>query len=475
MSDLINQEKHHHKKKLFRILGSSLLTILVLCSAITLASVGYLLWFDSAYKSKILPNVYVGTTSVGGQTPEAVQKVWEEKNSVYRRAVFEFKLDNQIATVSGEQLQLGYDSQLIARQAFLVGRSGNMVSDVFTKLIKDRAIITPYFRWEEEALRSSISFLAQSVDTPAKDARFSFVDGKVTEFQPAEPGKRVNIERAEQQFNAILKQIPLSASRYFPIQLSVETVQPSIATEDSNTYGIREKIGSGYSEFVGSIPGRIHNVGLAASKFNGVLIKPGEVFSFNAIVGDISAATGYQSAYIIKDGRTVLGDGGGVCQVSTTMFRAALSAGLPIIDWTPHAYRVQYYEQANFKPGLDATIFVPSVDFKFKNDLAHHILIQTITDKNNKTLTINFFGTADGRKAEILNHQIFSQTPPPAPLYQDDPGLAPGVVKQVDWAAWGAKTAFTYKVTRGSEILTERSFQANFRPWQAVYLRGPQI
>lgn len=89
------------------------------------------------------------------------------------------------------------------------------------------------------------------------------------------------------------------------------------------------------------------------------------------------------------------------------------------------------------------------------------------------SLTIELFGTSDGRKAQILDQQLLSQTPPPPPLYQDDPTLPPGAVKQVDFEAWGAKTVFTYKVTRGNETLINEKFYSNFQPWQAVYLKGP--
>jgi vancomycin resistance protein YoaR len=189
-------------------------------------------------------------------------------------------------------------------------------------------------------------------------------------------------------------------------------------------------------------------------------------------VGDISAATGYQSAYIIKDGRTVLGDGGGVCQVSTTLFRAALAAGLPIIERHAHAYRVHYYEEGGFKPGLDATVYGPTYDLKFKNDTPTSILIQVKTDVANLSLTFDLYGTGDGRKAQISNQKLWDITPPPPDLYQDDPTLPKGTVKQVDFAAWGAKASFDYLVTRGTEVLESTTFVSNFRPWQAVYLKG---
>jgi vancomycin resistance protein YoaR len=189
-------------------------------------------------------------------------------------------------------------------------------------------------------------------------------------------------------------------------------------------------------------------------------------------VGDISAATGYQSAYIIKDGHTVLGDGGGVCQVSTTLFRAALAAGLPIVERHAHDYRVHYYEEGGIQPGLDATVYGPTYDLKFKNDTPTSILIQAKTDVANLSLTFDLYGTGDGRKAQISNQKIWDITSPPPDLYQDDPTLPKGVVKQVDFSAWGAKASFDYLVTRGADVLENTTFVSNYRPWQAVYLRG---
>ena len=233
-------------------------------------------------------------------------------------------------------------------------------------------------------------------------------------------------------------------------------------------------VGKGISYFRGSIPSRIHNIQLASLKMNGILIPPGETFSFNKTLGDVSQSTGYQEAYIIKEGRTILGDGGGVCQVSTTLFRAVLNAGLPILERHAHAYRVSYYEQ-NSDVGLDATVFDPTADLKIKNDTLAHLLIQTQFDPKNSRLTFELYGTSDGRKITLSKSRIWDQTPPPPDLYQDDPTLPPGKVKQIDWKAWGAKVAFDYKVERNGEILQNRTFYSNYRPWQAIYLRGPVI
>ncbi|HZQ29900.1 MAG TPA: VanW family protein, partial [Patescibacteria group bacterium] len=173
------------------------------------------------------------------------------------------------------------------------------------------------------------------------------------------------------------------------------------------------------------------------------------------------------------NGKTVLGDGGGVCQVSTTFFRALLNAGLPIVERHPHSYRVGYYEQDS-PPGLDATIYYPSVDLKFRNDTGNYILIQTVVDYDNLRLTFNLYGTKDGREVSISNSVITNQTPAPPPLYQDDPTLPKGVIKQVDFEAAGADVYFTREVRKNGRVVLADKFVSNYQPWQAVFLRGTQ-
>ncbi len=311
-----------------------------------------------------------------------------------------------------------------------------------------------------------ISKVANQIDQEVQEGLFEFnpATKRVTAFKASQEGRKLDVEKTYNQItDALLARSPKI------INLSVEVVKPKIQTSDVNSLGIKELIGRGISHFAGSIPNRIYNIGLAASRINGILIPPGEVFSFNEKVGDISAQSGYKSAYVIKSGRTVLDDGGGVCQDSTTLFRAVLNAGLPVVQRVAHAYRVGYYEQS-FPPGLDATVWAPSVDFKFKNDTPAHILIQAYTTGN--TLYVDLYGTSDGRISQISKSSVTDQTPPPPELRQDDPTLPKGTVKQVDFAAWGAKVSFSRTVTRGSETLINENFLSNYKPWQAVYLVG---
>lgn len=320
----------------------------------------------------------------------------------------------------------------------------------------------------KDQTNSFLGQVAKDLDQPVQEGQFDFnpQTKKVTAFTPSQEGRKLDLDKTYQLLiNAVTNNSPKT------IDLPVEIIKPKIQTSDVNSLGIKELLGSGISNFAGSIQNRIYNVALTASKINGVLIVPGETFSFNRTVGDISAATGYKQAYVIKEGRTVLDDGGGVCQDSTTLFRAVLNAGLPVIKRTAHAYRVGYYEQG-FPPGLDATVFYPSVDFQFKNDTSAHILIQAYTQ--GLTLYVDLYGTSDGRVTTISRSQVTNQTPPPPELRQDDPTLPKGTIKQVDWAAWGATVKFNRTVTKNGQTLAQETWVSNYKPWQAVYLVGTQ-
>jgi len=325
--------------------------------------------------------------------------------------------------------------------------------------------------FDQDKIASWSANLVSTINHPPENAAFQFSEGKVAEFRPAKNGETLDQKKTIDLITQSLNQLE-QGEKELTINLPIVLTSPTIKTADVNSLGIKELIGKGISYFRGSILSRIHNIQLASSKLNGVLIPPGETFSFNKTLGDVSQATGFEEAYIIKEGRTVLGDGGGVCQVSTTLFRAALNSGLPIIERHAHAYRVAYYEQSS-DVGLDATVFDPTADLKIKNDTTAYILVQTNVDIKNSRLAFELYGTGDNRKVTISKSRIWNQVPPPPDLYQDDPTLPPGTVKQIDWKAWGAKVAFDYKVERNGEVLQSRTFYSNYQPWQAIFLKGP--
>ena len=332
-------------------------------------------------------------------------------------------------------------------------------------------LVSPWDGFDQEKISSLAANLSSAFNRPPQNAAFQFSEGKVVIFKPAKEGIKIDEEKLKSGLLSLLEKIEKDKIKEETLSIPFAKIPPLIKTGDVNTLGIKELLGKGESFFRGSIASRIHNITLASSRLNGILISPGETFSFNRLLGEVSQTTGYQEAYVIREGRTILGDGGGVCQVSTTLFRAVLAAGLPIEERHPHAYRVSYYEQG-FPPGLDATVWDPTADLKFKNDTPAYILIQTLVDTKNKKLVFELYGASDGRISEIGKSKVWDQVPPPPDLYQDDPTLPSGQIKQIDWKAWGAKVAFDWKVKRGGEVLQERTFYSNYQPWQAIFLRG---
>ncbi len=318
-----------------------------------------------------------------------------------------------------------------------------------------------YLTVDRDKVTAFIQKLALEINEPSRGQILEFDGTRVAKFIPGQNGLELDDYQA---INLITRSL-YEASTSVRIQLPVKEVPAPPAS--ANAYGIKDLLGEGTTNFAGSIPGRIHNIALAAGRLNGVLIAPGTVFSFNNSVGEVSAQTGYDEAYIISEGRTVLGTGGGLCQVSSTIFRASLFAGLPIIKRTAHAYRVHYYEPP---VGFDATVFAPALDFQFSNDTQKYILVTS--EINGENLTFRLYGTNDGRSVETKGPFISREIAPPAPLYQDDPSLPAGVTQQVDWSAWGADVYFSRLVKRGAEILQNDTFQSHYQAWQAIFLRG---
>jgi vancomycin resistance protein YoaR len=256
------------------------------------------------------------------------------------------------------------------------------------------------------------------------------------------------------------------------LPLTVAVHKPTIDMNDAAKFGIKELVSQGVSNFKGSAPGRVQNVRTAAAQFDGIVIPPGEVFSFDDNLGQVVEANGYDDAYVIFEDRTVLGPGGGVCQVSTTAFRAAFWGGFPIVERWAHAYRVGFYEPP---VGLDATVFAPSVDFKFKNDSDAYLLIETIMDVKKNTLTFNFYGTKPNHTVEMedpIEENVKKHGPA---IYTDDPTLPKGVTKQIDFAHDGEDVTIWRVIKVNGEVVKREKFFSRYEPWVARYLVGTRV
>ncbi len=469
--------KHRLKKiieRIFRV-SKSLIWFFVGFSVagLTLLSIT-IIYFQNSYSSRVIPGVFINDIYVGEKTKEEIIYIYEEKNKAIQNSSFTFIYEGKTTTISAADLNIGYDYNLIAEQAVGLGKSPNIFSNFFiitNAYLNEISLSSPYTFNEEKLAQYLKPYLEMARKEPV-NAEFVVENNKVIKFSQSEDGRTLDTEKIRK---FVLERIPSiiksGENKNFEYLLPTIALKPEITTEEVNEYGIEEQIGEGVSYFVGSIPNRIFNIGHAANKINGILVAPNEEFSFNKYIGDISRLTGYKEAYVISGGRTILGDGGGVCQVSTTLFRAMLDAGVPITERNAHSYRVGYYEQQS-PMGIDATIYVPSVDLKFKNDTGNHILIVSDFNAVEQKLVFTLFGKSDGRQSVISEPVVLSRSPAPAPLYEDDPNLPVGTTRQVDYAAPGAYVQFTRTVTRNGEVIIDETFTSRYSPWRAIYKVG---
>lgn len=242
---------------------------------------------------------------------------------------------------------------------------------------------------DENLVKNYLDKISESINIEPQNLKLSFEQGEIKMTSASKKGKVLKIdENAKEIEEKILK-------KEKKISLLTEDIEPKINEEKIKELSIEKLIGSGVSNFAGSPKNRIHNIKTATSRFNGVLIEPGKTFSFNETLGEVGPEQGYLPELVIKKDKTVPEYGGGVCQVSTTMFRTSVNSGMEIIERKPHAYPVKYYNPQ----GFDATIYPPSPDLKFKNNTDGFILIQSKIEGNN--LTFEFYGKDDGRKVVV--------------------------------------------------------------------------
>ncbi len=329
---------------------------------------------------------------------------------------------------------------------------------------------------DSEKLGEYLEKRAKNINRDPKNARMYFDDDteELVLIEAEDIGLRLDIGRS---INAI--QNGLLAGSH-EIDLSVEKTYPDITSEKTaEELGITELVSSETSYYYGSDGSRINNIATAAAKFHGIFIAPGETFSMANQLGDVSLDTGYSEAWIIFGDRTIKGVGGGVCQVSTTLFRTVFFGGFPVDERYPHAYRVLYYEQnPNGKnnpklAGLDATVYVPIVDFKFTNDTEHWLLMETYVYEGYRQLVWKFYSTSDGRTVNWSTTGLQNIKEAPDPVYEENPELKKGEVRQVDWAVDGATVTVTRDVFRDGQKLWQDVFTTKYQPWAAVCQYGP--
>jgi len=324
-------------------------------------------------------------------------------------------------------------------------------------------------RLNEDLLRGFLNPLIEQLDREPVNARFVF-DERAKTIAPVQAsiqGRHLNVPSTIQMIN----QMAPTADHEIPLVFDmIAPGAPDTAT--GQQLGVTEMISSATTYFSGSSEARRANIATAAAKFNGLMIAPGEEVSYSKYLGDVSAETGFTEGLIIYNGRTIKGIGGGVCQTSTTAFQAAFYAGFPINERTPHGYWVHYYDGGEGK-GMDATVYTPVVDLKFTNDTPYWLLIETFYDSANSSLTYKFFSTSDGRTVQKDGPYVSNIVPHGPSHYEENPELAAGQVKQVEWPVDGFDVVVNRTVYKDGAVLYQDRFFSQYIPWDAVYQVAP--
>lgn len=296
----------------------------------------------------------------------------------------------------------------------------------------------------------------------AKNARFVNEGGRWVGRQQS--GWTVDREATKQKLLAAIRNGAGEA------EIVVNVTPPGDGVDKLAQGGILYHFGSGQSSYRGSPSFRETNILVGARKFDGKLLADGDELDFNATVGDINGKSGFVPGYIISGNTLAKEDGGGLCQVSTTMFRAAYESGLPITERKQHSYRVHYYDPV----GYEATVYAPYKNLKFKNDTGAGLLIQATWDREKQTLRFDLFGARPEREVKISDPVVSDFRPPAPPTYMPDVRVALGHARLIDSPEQGMTAVITRQVHYPDGRDVQDITRSVYKPWGAVYGVNPQ-
>ena len=315
-------------------------------------------------------------------------------------------------------------------------------------------------RFVGPAADAFFAHLEHTVDRPARDASFAVSNGAIS-VVPSEPGVVLDVPRS---VSSVLAAAGRRTNRVAALVFAQQ--QPARTTADARAMGITGTVGS-FETLYGGDPNRIHNVQLVAHLVDNKLIAPGATFSFNGTTGERSAEKGFLEAPVIVNGELQTGLGGGVCQVSTTVFNAAYEAGLRITARTNHSLYISHYPL-----GRDATVNYPDTDLKFVNDTGHWLLLRTWVGSS--SLTVALYGTPQHRTIDTTSAPLVTVAPPPV-TKTVDPTLKPGQVVVDDPGVPAQSTSVERKVyAPNGKLLSDETWYSSYRSMPKIVRVGPK-
>lgn len=407
----------------------------------------------------ITQGVHYKQKDLSGYSRASVRQVLEQ--DALETIPVTIKLNN-MTTVKGSAADLGITLDINATAAALYnyGYEESIIKLAINRLtaLTTGATVEPIYKFDEVKARAYLTDLAKQVDTPGNDARLVIENGTIN-IIPSKDGDRIDIDAT---INLLKQQI--KESKFTELSL-VHTSEKTMKVTDADIKPLTTVLGSYTTYFDPSNHSRTNNIEIASNKISGTLLQPGEVFSFNNVVGERTAEAGFDDAPVMIDGKLVPGIGGGICQVSSTIFNTALLSGMEIIERTPHFEPVSY-----IPAGLDATVAYGYLDFQFRNPYNNAVYVLSVMNGNE--LTIYIIGTPQDEPKSVSISVGDQKEVPNQTITSVDPSITEDIIKE----GHPGFTLNTYRyITYGNGISHTDVYQSLYDPVDTIITKAPAI
>lgn len=387
-------------------------------------------FFAGRYGDVILPGVVSGGLDLGGLSPVQAERRLREMYGPAESGEIVIEAEGQWWTVPMKSIGAYYDYGGAVEKAYAVGHSGSMLRRI-SELLGNRTAITDIaltLKFDHEALKNELAAINGRYSVKSRNARLVVQDNRVI-LAPGRDGNEMDISGTIKVISA------LNAGMELKVDAVSSIVAPDIRDEDIS--GLTDVLGECVTRFEVWSADRANNIELASGKIDGVLVKPGEIFSFSSVLGVVDEKNGYLKAPVIADGQVVDDFGGGVCQVSTTLYGAVLLSGFEIVERHPHSKPVKYVP-----PGFDATVSEGQKDFRFKNNLGGAVYILSTTGPDEGYVKVVIIG----KKQDNTIYKVVSEVKT----------VSPGIVLRGSRSLSKGESVVVNQGSPGYEVLVYR-------------------
>lgn len=441
--------------------------IRIAIAAIVLACLGAMAFLGVAVAVEpetVISGVNVLDTDLSGLTREMAEgKLLLLEKEIIQATPLVLRYGSKAWQIRPSKIGAVIDREKVLDEAMKAGRRGWLLQRLIQRRQagKEGIRIPLYVKVDRSRLEQELKFISSEITAPPVDARLKINPDETLEVVPSREGIAVDIEKVLQDITGVYKSYDTAPE----INLSLIKASPAKTTRDFLDMGVNGLLASYTTTFDIADADRSYNIKVAADALDGLFVAPGEAFSFNGMVGPRSSEAGYKNAKVIVNNEFVDGLGGGVCQVSSTLYNAVLLSGLEIIERNSHSLPVFYVP-----PGRDATVSFESVDFRFRNSTPRHIYIKSMYSPGR--VSVKLYGNTDFRREVTIRTRVV-ETFPFKEVYQPDPSLKAGESRVIRNGISGMRVT-AERIVLGSGAYKVESLPTSlYRPVDQLVHTGP--